>query len=108
MEKIKQYGLYLAIPAIILIAFTIGNYRSKREANTFSCKFHEITLETVRNLPGGNEFDAEMIRQVNRETPYCSVLCEEELDNARRYPDEWWTSDKNRELCKEAGVILPK
>lgn len=108
MEKLKQYGLYLTIPAIILIAFMIGNYRSQKEATTFSCKFNEITLETVRDLPGGSEFNAETVRQVNEETPYCSVLCKEELNNARQYPNEWWTSEENRELCKKAGVILPE
>ena len=106
MEKLKQYSLYLVIPAIILIAFSIGSYRSKKEAGSVNCKFNEITLESVKNLPGGEEFDAETVRQVNEETPYCRDLCQEQLDYSKKYSD-WFAEDALRKTCADLGINLP-
>ncbi|KKQ35349.1 MAG: hypothetical protein US50_C0017G0010 [Candidatus Nomurabacteria bacterium GW2011_GWB1_37_5] len=105
MKKLKQYSFFLVIPAIFLVASLIGDYRSKKEANTFSCKFNEITSETVKELDG--DFDEDIVKQVNDETPYCKDVCLEELATAKKYPNEWYTSKESRKLCKQAGIILP-
>ena len=107
-EKIKKLLPLLAIPAIFAVAFLIGNYRSKREANTFTCKFNEITMETVNSIAGGDSFDKKTVQRLNEETPYCSDLCKEELNSAKKHPDEWYITNENRELCKKVGIILPQ
>lgn len=106
MEKLKQYSLYLVIPAIMLIAFTIGNYRSKKEASAVNCKSSEITLESVRALPGGEKFDAKTVRQVNEETPYCRDLCLQQLEYSKKYND-WFAEKDLRETCADLGLPLP-
>ena len=93
------------IPAIFFIAFLINDYRSKKEANIFSCKFEEITPASVKAL--GGDFDEKIIKQMNDETPYCKDVCLEELVTAKKYPEEWYISEESRKLCEQAGIILP-
>lgn len=107
MKKLKQYLPFLILAAILATAFLLGQQKSKKEASSVFCKFSEITTETVKNLPGGGEFDEKMIRQMNNETPYCKDLCLEELENSKKY-SEWYTTNEVRDVCKEVGVVLPK
>jgi hypothetical protein len=100
--------IWIFIVIILISAFVLGKYNSKKEANTFSCKFDEITVETVKNLPGGDKFDANIVNKFNMETPYCVDLCKEELKNSQKYPNEWWITDDSREICKKVGIILPR
>ena len=60
----------------------------------------------MRNLPGGEKFDAETVIQINKETPYCRDLCLEQLDYSKEY-DDWFAEDALRKTCADLGVNLP-
>lgn len=105
MQKFKKYSLYLVIPAIFLVAFLVNNYRSEKEASTFTCKNKEITPEMVKEL--GGDYDEKTIKELNNETPYCKDLCLEQLDYSKKYSD--WSAEENlRKDCADLGIILPK
>ena len=76
-------------------------------SSSLSCKFEEITPEQVKKLSGDDNFDDKIVKELNDRTPYCKDLCLEELGNSQKYPNEWWTTDDNIQLCKKAGIELP-
>jgi hypothetical protein len=105
MKIIKKYSFYILTLTIFLIAFLVNNYRSKNEANSFQCKFQEITSDSVKDI--GGDFDEKTIKEVNDKIPYCKDICLDELETAKKYPNEWYISKESRKLCEQAGISLP-
>ena len=106
MEKLKQYYPILVFILIIILAFIFGQNRSDKETSGIQCKFEEITVETVRKLPGGSEFDEKMINQINEETPYCRDFCIQQLEYSTKY-DDWFAEEDLRKTCADLGIPLP-
>lgn len=106
MEKLKENWPILVFILVILLVFFIGRNKSKEEIGRVSCKNEEITIDMVNKLAGNGVYDEEMIKQINKETPYCRNLCLEQLEYSKQY-DDWSAEEDLRQTCNNLGIYLP-
>ena len=108
MEKNKKKNLIIfGLVLVVVFVILFFRYSVSNEDDKISCKYNEITPQLIKELGYEGEYNDEMIRQLNEETPYCKDLCKEQLEYSKQYPDEWYTTNNFRKQCKELGITLP-
>ncbi len=108
-------GLIFIIGVLILLSSKQADNRTSSQPNVTTtntsessrCKMEEITPELVKKL-GGTDIDDALVKKINHDTPYCKDTCLVDLENSKNDPKNWWTTKENVEICRKAGVILPK
>lgn len=95
---------------VVLGIFTNQENKNQSSDEDLNCKFKEITPELVRSIGGKTDSaeDIEIIKQLNKNTPYCIDVCKKELENSRQNLDNEQMSEKDKEMCNKLGIVLPK